>query len=196
MLHRISKQEFLKRLTKKTLEDVDVIQNIEALLLKKRGYVFVMPKPGEPCILLLSGGLDSVTCWGILMEEFGLEVYPITLDRGERRRHNEESSVHFFSEFYKKRYPHLYHEPFYTKTGGTSLQIPIENAPKMFHPKVLLEHLDKHGQMTANISLGIYLALPIFAKMYAERLLFTKNIKIRSIFCSVTLSDGTSWKRK
>jgi 7-cyano-7-deazaguanine synthase in queuosine biosynthesis len=190
MFPQISKQEFIKRLKKRKLENLDEINSIETMLLKNRGYIFKMPKPGEPVILLLSGGLDSITCWAILMEHFHLNVYPISFDRGERRRHREVYSVRYFSELYKKQFPLLYHPPFFSETGGKSLCIPIEKAASMFHPKVLLENLDQHGSIKANISLGMYMALPVFAKMYAEYLYYTRNILIRTIFCSVTLSDG------
>jgi tRNA(Ile)-lysidine synthase TilS/MesJ len=80
-------------LKERKYEDVTTIRSLESLLLKKRGYIFRMPKPGKSVILLLSGGLDSITCWGMLMEEFKLNVYPISFDRGERRRHQEVDSI-------------------------------------------------------------------------------------------------------
>lgn len=91
-------------------EDMYSLDEINKIFLKKRGYEFLLPKPGEPVILLLSGGIDSIGLWGHLFDKYRLNVYPIhfTPDRDNQR--GEEKSIRFFSNLYKNRYPKLFHD--------------------------------------------------------------------------------------
>jgi len=59
------------------LENLEAIQTIENFFIKKRGYIFKMPSPKKPVILLLSGGLDSIISWALLMEIYQLVVHPL-----------------------------------------------------------------------------------------------------------------------
>ncbi len=191
MLNRISRNQFQTYLQKRKLEKLDIIKHIEQSLKNMRGYAFRMPAKSTPVILLLSGGLDSVTCWGILMEEFGLHVYPLSFDRGERRANKEKASIEYFSAFYKKRYPDLFHEPLRVNLSMKDMNIPIENALTNIHPEILLDKFIGDGKLlNLNISFGSFLLLPTYAKIYAEYLHHSQNLYIRNIFCSVTLSDG------
>jgi 7-cyano-7-deazaguanine synthase in queuosine biosynthesis len=191
MLLLLPKREFLKRLKKRKLEDLGAIRSIESMLLRKRGYIFRMPKPGDPVILLLSGGIDSIVSWNILMERYSLNVYPIFLDKGEKRKRREIDSIRYFSDLYKKSFPNLYHEPFYSDAGGASLRMSAEEISHTFHPKTLLDLFNEGGTISVNTTLGIYMAFPVYAKIYSEHLFYTQNILIRTIFCSVVSSDGT-----
>jgi 7-cyano-7-deazaguanine synthase len=191
MLKKITQHQFLSQLKTRKLENIDVIKLIEQSLKEQRGFVFRMPPKDSPVILLLSGGLDSVTCWGILMEEFGLHVYPLSFDRGEKRASKEQASIDYFSKYYKKQYPALFHQPLRLSLGVKDITIPIESALKDIHPEIILDKFDGNGQLLdLNISFGSFLLLPVYAKLYAEYLYHTQNLYIRNIFCSVTLSDG------
>lgn len=191
MLKRITCQQFIKNLKTRKLEKIGVISEIEKILKKQRGYVFKMPRKGSSVILLLSGGLDSVTSWGILMKEYGFNVYPISFDRGEKRAFKEKASIDYFSEFYKKKFPKLYHHPVRLSFGLGNIKIPIEKSLEILHPNIILKYFKGDPRLTdINLALGSFLLLPVYAKIYAEYLYFTRNLDIKSIFCSVTLSDG------
>lgn len=190
-LQRISKKQFFSHLRSRTLEDVRMMTSIERYLVKKRGYVFRIPKKGEPTILLVSGGLDSITTWALLMEEFGLNVYPLTFDRGEKRREKERQALRFFSKLYQHRYPHLFHEPMEIDLGTKAITLPIETAPTQLHPEVVLRSLStQSGAVDVNVSFGAFLLLPMYGKMYADFLNHTHNLHIKTIFCAVTTDDG------
>lgn len=191
MLQKISHRQFIKNLKKRKLENLSVISLIEQSLNKQRRFVFRMPKRGASVVLLLSGGLDSVTCWGILMKEFGLHVYPLSFDRGEKRANKEKESVDYFSKFYKNRYPSLHHAPVRLSLGVQNITIPIEHASENIHPEILLNKFTgADTMMDINISFGSFLLLPLYAKLYAEYLHHTQNLYVRTILCSVTLGDG------
>lgn len=191
MLHQITSRQFIAKLKTRNLENISVIKQIERSLLEQRKYIFRMPKRGSSVVLLLSGGLDSVTSWGILMKEFGLHVYPLSFNRGEKRAPREETSINYFSKFYQRRYPSLFHQPIRLSLGTQNITIPIEKATEKLHEAVILHHFTGDEKLASvNISLGSFLLLPIYAKLYAEYLQHTQNSCIRTIFCSVTTRDG------
>lgn len=187
----LTKKEFAAVLKKRKLEDLDLIKLIESWLKKKRGYIFKMPKKGSDVVLMASGGLDSMTCWGLLMKEYDLNVYPITFDRGEKRRSREEAAFDFFDDFYKKRFPKNYRAPLKLKTGLGKVTLPIETAPNLVDSRRLLEYISNQvGILDLNASLGSFVVLPFYAKCYAEKLNLVNNLKIDTIFNSITANDG------
>lgn len=191
MLKRISTKKFLLGLQTRELENINIINQIEETLKKQRGFVFDMPSKRSSVILLLSGGLDSIVSWAILMEEFGLSVYPLFLNRGERRFKREKISVDYFSKYYKKKYPTLFHQPLILSLGINNITLPIENSLKRIHPELIMNKFNGDGMLLdLNTSFGSFLLFPIYASMYAEYLCHTKNLFIRNIFCSVVQGDG------
>ena len=90
-------------------EDSDLLRIYDNILKNKRGYVVKMPKKGESVVVCFSGGQDSVANIGILLKEFGLNVYPFFINRGQSNYKYEKKSVDYFNRFYKKNFPKLYH---------------------------------------------------------------------------------------
>jgi len=90
-------------------EDISALKSLEKVFLEKRGYIFRMPKKNESVILLVSGGLDCISLWQILMEKYQLHVYPLHLRRG--RFNSRLLAIKFFSEYFKEKYPKLFHRP-------------------------------------------------------------------------------------
>jgi 7-cyano-7-deazaguanine synthase in queuosine biosynthesis len=93
----------------KVNEDVDLLEAYEEILRKRRGYIIKMPKRGESVLACLSGGQDSVANIGVLLKEFGLNVYPFFINRGQSNYQYEKKAADFFDGFYKERFPDLYH---------------------------------------------------------------------------------------
>lgn len=110
-LHAYTMKSLRKIMKNRTFEDLSVITSIETIFNNKRGSVFQMPKPGTDVILLVSGGLDSVLTWGLLLEKYRLKVHPLFLNKGEGRASQEERSFNFFSRYYSRRYPSLSKAP-------------------------------------------------------------------------------------
>lgn len=188
-MKKISKQEFHSLLKKRKLEDIKKIQTFEKLLKDERGYVFKMPKRGSNVILMASGGLDSMTAWGILMKEYGLNVYPITFDRGEKRRKNELNAFKYFDKIYKERFPKNYRKYLHLDVGQDQISIKIEDGVKNLQEETILNNF-RDDLMLFNPSLGVFTILPFFARSYAMYLNATKGLKINTIFCAVTANDG------
>ncbi|MBU1033326.1 7-cyano-7-deazaguanine synthase [Patescibacteria group bacterium] len=188
-MKKISKQEFHSLLKKRKLEDIKKIQTFEKLLKDERGYVFKMPKRGSNVILMASGGLDSMTAWGILMKEYGLNVYPITFDRGEKKRNREFAAFKYFDKFYQKKFPKNYRKFLDLDVGQDQISIKIEDGVKNLREETILNNF-RDDLMLFNPSLGVFTILPFFARSYAMYLNATKSLKVNTIFCAVTANDG------
>jgi len=91
-------------------EDYDILKRIEEKFVKERGYVVKMPPKGSPVVACMSGGTDSIGNIAILLEEFGYEVYPFFLDRGQSNNKWEVKSRKRFEVIFKERYPDLFHD--------------------------------------------------------------------------------------
>jgi 7-cyano-7-deazaguanine synthase in queuosine biosynthesis len=101
-----------KKINSNFINDSQVIRKIEQILIKKRGYVFRMPKPGESVIALMSGGLDTTVVIAMLLQHYQLHVYPLVINRGIPHTHRTKQSIQFFQHYFKNKYPHLFHDVF------------------------------------------------------------------------------------
>ena len=188
-MKKLSKAQFNSLLKKRKLEDLGKIACFEKILKDGRGHVFKMPKRGSDVILLASGGLDSMTVWGILMKEYGLNVYPITFNRGEKRRKREFAAFKFFNEYYKERFPDNYRNFLNLDISQDNISIKIENGLEKLKEEVILSSI-KNNELHFNVSLGIFTILPLFARAYAMFMNSTKGLNVNTIFCAVTADDG------
>lgn len=107
----------------KRTEDMLVLKGIEDIFLKRRAFIVRMPKLGDAVVACASGGMDTITNLAILMEEFKLEVYPFFINRNQSNYKWEKKSVDFFNDFFKKKYPGLYHD---------YLEIELPSPPKAY----------------------------------------------------------------
>ena len=188
LLATISKRKFEQKLEKIKFENLKLIDFIEKYFIEKRGYVFKMPKPGEPVILLYSGGLDSTVAWAYLIEKYKLHVYPLVL----RKNNNLGSrhSIKYFKKYFKKRYKEYYHEPLEFK----SRFFPPKLVRKMFdakqmHPEVLLKYLSRDFKSLDFLS-GTNAWSPISGIIYQKFLENQFNLKVKAIFLAVLSGDG------
>jgi len=177
-----TKKEIQTILKSRKLEDLKLIQKIENILKKQKGYVIKKPKANSHAVLLLSGGMDSVTTWAYLMEVYKLHVYPVFLRRGQKRVAFEEKSVDYFSKYYKKRYPKYWH-----KVKKMNAYIP---------PIEIRFPIIEVSSKTVN-NLGQHLGIPMYTSLltsygvqYAIFLKIKKNLIIKNIFTAIVAEDG------
>jgi len=182
-----------KIVSKRKFEDISIIESIDKIFLQKRKFIFKMPNPKTDVILLVSGGLDSILTWGLLLGKHGLKVYPLFLNKGEKRTNNEERSVDFFSKYYSRKYPDLFVKPYKQtiflpqKEIISRLKTPFDNLA--LYSKEITKNFD--STITSNIFLGSPGMVPLYALLFARYLELTTNLKIRTIFSSVMMGDGT-----
>ena len=96
------------KIESKVNEDLDMLEMLDGYFKKKRGYIVKMPEKGSSVVASF-GGQDSVTNIGILIEEFGLHIYPLLISRGQSNYKYEKHQLNTLT-IYKKRYPKLYND--------------------------------------------------------------------------------------
>lgn len=195
---KIPAAEFEKRLRRRPFEHLHTIRTIESLFYKRRGYVFKMPPPGTPVILLVSGGLDSTSLWGLLLEKYGLHVYPLFLYRDHRRSKREHASAKYFSNYFHQRYTTLSENlyAFSTRLSPPEIMRAIKHPLKYYHPRQLLERIDVKRSLLAVDKPNFYpqRVLPyvhvFYCLVYSQYLLEHFNIQAKTIFTAILVGDG------
>ncbi|MBI5018897.1 7-cyano-7-deazaguanine synthase [Candidatus Gottesmanbacteria bacterium] len=113
--HKLDHSAINKRIAANRINDRAVINRIEKILIHKRGYVFNMPKKRSPVIVLMSGGLDTTVVASILLKEYGLQVYPLFINRMLPHEKRIKKSLAFFSAYFRRQYPGQFHDIFEMK---------------------------------------------------------------------------------
>ena len=188
-LKTISKASFNNKLKARDFENIDLINLIEEHFLKKRGYVFKMPKPGESVILLYSGGIDSTVAWSYLIEQYKLHVYPLILTK--KNKFAQQRTIHYFKKFFKVKYGDYYHQPLEISSSffPPKLFKNMFNLKKV-HPEVILNYSAENFQVFNFLS-GLNALSPISGLIYQKYLENQYNLKIKAIFLAVLADDGT-----
>lgn len=189
----ISKDQFVTRLSKRKYEDLNLVSMVERHVVKKRGYVFRMPKPGSRVVLMASGGIDSTVAWYILMKEFGLHVYPLMVSNALRSA--PVSSLRFFSRLYKKRYVNLYHDPLVVPEITAAREIFNPEKSSMLTPRAMVDSYDpKHKTFNWRPGAGSVMLESGQAALYLGSLRSRLPHEFATIFCGVTCMDGMGVK--
>ena len=103
------------------------------LLLEKRGWISKLPE-SKKCVMLISGGYDSIMTSARLIKDYKMELYPIYIDRGSRNREGELASIKFFEKYFQKTFgKNSFHKTF----------IPNISVP----PKEIKEQLQEYAKV-------------------------------------------------
>ena len=191
-LPKKSFEEIKKILEKRKWENLEAIQSIEKFFIKKRGYVFKMPKQKKPVILLLSGGLDSIISWALLMEIYQLTVYPlvrISPESGTDLKRTKKT-IDFFSKLFLKKYPSLFRQPFFFQRDSVVKEIKKEQLKKLKkNKKALLKLITPEDNFMAE--LPDFMSQFVSPALQYKELLETKiRQKINTVFFGLISSDG------
>lgn len=108
----MSSTSFLDRAMKrKDFEDREILAMVGDIYHKRKKKQFSIPPPGSAVVLLLSGGLDSIGLWFMLLNKYKLAVYPLYCYLKDTENKKQRESISFFSKILNKRFPSLYHSP-------------------------------------------------------------------------------------
>lgn len=174
ILQSKSQSDILVDLRKRKKENLELLDKIEQVIKSSRGYIFKMPAPGTPIVVSMSGGADTTVTTAILLEEYGLDVYPYFLNRVQRSLQSELKSIKYFSNIFKTKYGNCFHDPIILGIPNPATEI----------KKDLTDNL-RHGvgyPMRNSIILQ-------YGVQYAFSLA-NHGIQTRNIFCSTVASDG------
>lgn len=199
LVKKISRQNFTQILKKRETEDLDVVQAIDKLFLKKRGYVFKQAKNGEKVILLLSGGIDSTVAWETLIKLYNYQVYPVIIDRGSTKRAKKElAAVRLLEKYFAKKYPNNYVKPFHLTVNTISKEIFHTINQKNLYPQDILANFHQNKGLVNNDSNVIVVRtngvspylMSFYGVMYSQYLNFMQGLDIKNIFVGVNSGDG------
>ncbi len=195
----VSRSFFNNFLKNRETEDLNLIENLDKLFLKKRGYVIEKPKESSNVILLLSGGLDSIVAWAFLMEVRKYTVYPVFVKSKKFNLFSPEfRSIRYFSKYFSKKYGKKYVKPFYltvsTQPKEKSMFIGKENLSGVD----ILNNFQLNNHFLENGS-NIVIFEPqnvdpyiksFYGLIYAQYLNFRHGLDVKDIFVGINASDG------
>ena len=183
------------RLRSKQNEQLSILYKIENILCSKRGYAFRMPKASTAVILLLSGGMDSIISWAILMKKFRLRVYPVFLIRRELSEEKKEiDAIDYYSEIFKRKYVANYIAPHKMKIGMPEFSDMYRDLTGHLHPQVILDNIFPDGSLKNNFSMGHFSLFPYLGFVYAKYLLAKENVRAYTIYCGTTFCDNSTYR--
>jgi XTP/dITP diphosphohydrolase len=165
----------------KESEDKEIINSINRILLKKRGYVVRMPKTGESVVAPLSGGMDSVVNIAMLLKEYKLNVFPFFINRNQSAYVYEKKAAEYYDRFFKKLYPDLYN-------GFVEIKVATPAAEYKDDLRKVKESIkDKH--LSSHISYPARNSVIFLTGMEYAYSLTNKGVNIRTVFASHMSSD-------
>jgi len=163
-------------LGRKNFEDDKVLSQINQIFLKKRGYFFQVPKINDSIVLIISGGLDSIAVWNILLSKYKIHVYPVHfLNPSPRSYKGEEKSIKYYSKLFKKLYPKHFHDVEIIKTHSTNITNKPSSSDIVNDSKILLNNL-VFNEINNDYKVAVtYNATPLYeyffnAYVYAQKL--------------------------
>jgi 7-cyano-7-deazaguanine synthase in queuosine biosynthesis len=97
------------------IEDKTLLESINKLLVKKRGSAIKIPPKKTAVILMLSGGIDSICLWYLLLTKYKLNVYPLHVYSKQKFKVGEKKAINYYEKIFKKKFPSLFHPTKYRK---------------------------------------------------------------------------------
>lgn len=152
---------------------INKLTDFEKYLKNKRGYVSKFPN-NKKAVIIVSGGLDSIATSARLIEEYGLELFPLHIHRGQTNSVSENKSVNFFTKYFQKRYgKNKFHTP----------QMISVNVPPLEFKSDLLPYTKIHGHPMRDP------IMHLLAVEYAVAASQKFNSDIKSIYCAIVPED-------
>lgn len=156
--------------------DISLLEDYENILLKQRGWISKIPD-NKTAVMLVSGGMDSISTSARLIQDYDLELFPLYIERGAKNEESEKLSLEFFTKFFRKKYGNnKFNDIFYINLSLPPKEIKNDlqyyaNTLKLFYP--------------LRDSMLNYIAV-----QYLISLKYSKNIDINTVFNATIYSDG------
>lgn len=179
---------------KPRIEDPAFIQHVNAFLAAKRGYVVRRPEAGQPVILLVSGGLDSVVAWHQLLHHFQLEVFPVHIATGQPRNKHEQRALQHYYQLFHAQFPQRCQPPLIVSQHTTPPEIRQffrGDLSRWVSPAVINQHRQPGTpQVVLKREFTFPAFLPYQAVTAAQFLYFKTGRQIRTIIINTLPSDA------
>ncbi|TXG77656.1 hypothetical protein E6P97_01235 [Patescibacteria group bacterium] len=151
-----------------------VLEDLDRLLARRRGYTFHTPTPDDSVVFIISGGLDSTIALHRVLNEIRCTVYPLYIKRGARSEDSELNAI--------KHYMSLYSELFPEKLRPLTI-IASEVPPKILKTNITKDRLSTIGHPMRNAvlqSISIQFAV---AKSHEDQ------AEIKTVFTAISPDD-------
>lgn len=145
-------------------------KTFDSILKQNRGYVSKWPT--DAAVMIVSGGLDSIITSARLIEERGLTLYPLHIERGQTNYEAERRSIEKYEKLFRNRYVGKFKPVSYIKLNIPPLEIKDD----------LLEYTKENGHPLRDT------VLQMAAVQYAISLR-SKGVILDTVFCAVMPED-------
>jgi 7-cyano-7-deazaguanine synthase in queuosine biosynthesis len=185
---------YLEQIKNNPNENLKIIKMINKFSKENEKF----PQKGEKVALLLSGGLDSIAVWYLLMKKHQLEVFPIVINKKTIFK-SELRSINYYSKKFEKIFEKLHHRPFFIDDPRKS-QIKINK--KYLSKRNFKKNKDEFiidfisDEKNVNEIFAQTTNFIIHAQNYLNYLEAQKGIKINTIFTGNLTRDGETIKHQ
>jgi len=177
--------------SKSSGEDAFILNKIQSIY-RKINICPVLPSKGSSIILLLSGGLDSVSLCYFLMKEYQYRIFPLYVKRSLTDA--QYNSVKHYAAFFTKEFPALFHDvriinpiQMFSFRNVQAKKI-LKNPQFVMMNAVSGKNSERYRLWLTSTPtrLGHYLST---AMDYVFELKFQKSIRISSVFLGLVPED-------
>lgn len=179
----------------KVNEDIEMIEMIDGFLKKRRGYIVKMPEKGSSVVACMSGGMDSIANIFILLEEYGYNVFPFFINRGQSAYKYEKKAVKYYNALFKERYPGLYHNVLEIKvdTPGRAYKNMLRATKKAIDDVALKHNISYPSRNSIIFLTGMEYAYSLDSQGFNVRTVFGAHMSSDSSYhCSLTWTRLTN----
>ncbi len=181
---KTSQKKIIKRLKDRQYEDLDLVADLERNILKRRDHIVSPFKEGENVILLLSGGLDSVAVWVLLLKHYRVNVYPFHLNGSLKL--GERLSLTYYQKILKQETNFRPIKHFYAGSKFFN----FTKKPELLSAQTILEHYDHQVEEVLSPATGSNMFATLYGGYYSAQLAWNRSIKVNKIISAVTAHDG------
>lgn len=144
------------------------MDSFEKILVKKRGFISKFPK-NRKAVMIVSGGLDSITTCAVLMKDYNIELYPLHIKRGQTNHEAEFKSIQYYSDYFSRKFPSKFNPVKYIELNVPPLELKAD----------LTEYTKMNGHPLRDT------VLQMSAVQYGASL----GMDVKTVFCAVVPED-------
>ncbi len=186
---KIIKNKGKIKIEDKINEDLKVVKVLNKIFIDKRNYVVKMPPKGSAVVCCMSGGADAVSNIFILMNEFGYQVFPFFINRGQNCYKWEKKSINYYDKLFAKKFPKLYHKTKEIKVNTPALEYKddLREVKKKFYKKEHSAHVSYPARNSIIFLTGMEYAISLKNKGMNVNTVFIAHVASDTSFhCSLT----------
>jgi len=165
---------FLKKIKNHKFENVALINIIERFLIKKRGFIFKMPRAGSNVAVSFSGGLDSTVLLALLLRKYKFNIYPFYI-ADQPRSKIEIRRANKIIKYFQKKYG-VQIKPLVCYSNNTVGRWAYRNTELDFTNRPLVNTIIDLRQQ--------------FSLLHSQYVFQVYKVIVTTMFCGIQFHDG------